>query len=226
MKKDSKYSAVIFDLDGLILDTEAIAHACWERAMAECGYVLEDEVYQKITGLTIADIKVVLRDIFGPEFAVEEIFERTYQYYDEHINKCGIAVKRGVAEMLCFLDKAELPKVVATSSAREFAIRKLRVCNLAERFDFVVGGDQVKNGKPAPDIFLEAADKLGVAAERCLVFEDSDNGVRAAHSAGMATIMIPDLKQPSKEIVGMVYRIFPSLYEAIPFLESVIGTRP
>lgn len=225
MKKDKMYSAVIFDLDGLILDTETIAHASWKRAMADYDYVLEDEDYQKFIGLTVPDIKVVLRNVFGADFPLPEIFELTYQYYDEHINERGIPVKPGVSEMLVFLDKVKLPRAVATSSDTNFAMRKLTISNLVGRFDALVCGDDVKNGKPAPDIFLEAANKLGVSAKECLVFEDSDNGVRAAHSAGMATIIIPDLKQPSQQIAEMAHRVFPSFYEVIPFLESIINTQ-
>jgi len=225
MKEDKAYSAAIFDLDGLILDTEAIARTSWKRAMADYDYVLEDDVYQKFVGLTVPDIKIVLRNIFGSDFPLTEIFELTYQYYDEHIDERGIPVKPGVFEMLVFLDKLKLPTAVATSSARDFAIRKLRVCNLVGKFNVVIGGDQVRNGKPEPDIFLAAAEKLRVLPEKCFAFEDSDNGIKSAHRAGMAAIMIPDLKQPSQEIAQLAHRVFPSLYEAIPFLESVINTQ-
>jgi len=88
----------------------------------------------------------------------------------------------------------------------------------------VVCGDEVQNGKPAPDIFLAAAKKLEVEPQDCLVFEDSDNGVKAAHKAGMTIILIPDLKQPSKEIAQMAYKVYSSLLEAKPFVETIIGT--
>lgn len=216
------YSAVIFDLDGLVLNTEALARDCWRQAISEMGLVIDDREYQRVVGLTIPDIKVVLRDIFGADFPSEDAMRVAYDYYDKRINNGDVAAKEGVYEMLDFLDGVKLPKAVATSSDEAFARRKLGVCDLVERFDVIVGGDNVENGKPAPDIFLAAAKKLKVAPKNCLVFEDSENGVRAGHSAGMAVIMIPDLKQPAKDVEPLAHRVFPSLLEAIPFLQSVI----
>jgi len=223
MKSSRKCSAVIFDLDGLILDTESIARIAWKQAAADFGFVLEDDLYQKLIGLVTPDIAKVLRDAFGPMFRSEEAIQRAYGHFDKYIEKNGIKIKPGFFEMMELLDKAGVPSAVATSSSRAFAGRKFAASGLVDRFGIVVCGDEVKNGKPAPDIFLAAAEKLKVAPQRCLVFEDSDNGVKAAHKAGMTIILIPDLKQPSKKIMQMACEVYPSLVEAKPFVEKIIG---
>jgi HAD superfamily hydrolase (TIGR01509 family) len=225
MERDRMYSAVIFDLDGLIVDTETIARAAWKRAAADFGFLLEDDVYQTLIGLTTPDIEVVLGRVFGDGFPAKQAISRAYQYFNEHMDRHGIAVKPGVAELLVLLDTVTFPRALATSSSKEFATRKLIASKLVGKFATIICGDEVKNGKPAPDIFLAAAKLLQVAPEHCLVLEDSDNGVRAAHKAGMTTIIIPDLKQPAKDVVRLAHKVFPSLHQAIPFLQTVIKQR-
>ena len=143
----------------------------------------------------------------------------------EHFDKFGVTFKPGLHELLDFLEAAGLPKAVATSSCRESAMRKLTAGRLVDRFQAIVTGDDVQNGKPAPDIFLAVAEKLSVSPERCLVFEDSENGVLAAHNAGMPAIMIPDAKQPTKEVAALAYKNFPSLADAIPFLQKLFNKK-
>jgi beta-phosphoglucomutase family hydrolase len=217
------YSAVIFDLDGLILDTEIISRTAWECALADFGFELTDQLYQNIIGLNDTDIEKIFRSAFGEDFPLYKVTQLRSKYLLEYLTKHPIAVKPGFLEVLALLDKARIPRAVATSSSTALAIQKLTDSNLIDRFDAVVCGDQIRNGKPAPDIFLTAAKKLHVPPERCLVFEDSENGIRAAHTAGMASIMIPDLIQPSKQSALMAHRVFPSMHEAIPFLQEVIN---
>jgi HAD superfamily hydrolase (TIGR01509 family) len=222
MKEHRRYLAAIFDLDGLVLDTEIISRSAWRRAVADFGFVLDDQVYQKLIGLTIADAVKVFEDAFGADFPFNQANERRLQYIEEHIAEHGIAVKPGVVELLDFLDKIAMPKAIATSSSRAFAVRKLSLSGLIGRFDAVVCADGIQNGKPAPDIFLAAAKEMNIAPEKCLAFEDSENGVRAAHAAGMTVIMVPDLKQPSSEVKMLAHRVISSLHEAIPVFRGFI----
>ncbi len=223
MKRNSNFKAAIFDLDGLILDTETISYAGWKRAMADFGYLLDDNTYHKIIGLNIPDMQQVFYEAFGTDFPLEKICQNRLNYIYDHIDSHGIKIKPGLYEILDFLDKAELIKAVATSSSTESAKRKLTATALLDRFDYLVCGDQVKKSKPSPDIFLDAAAHLKVRPRDCLVFEDSENGVRAAHAAGMTVIMVPDVKQPTPQVADLACKIFTSLKEALPFVKNLLS---
>ncbi len=224
MKRNSNFKAAIFDLDGLILDTETVSFLGWKRAMADFGYCLDDATYHKIIGLNIPDMQQVFYDAFGTDFPLEKVCQNRLSYIYEHFDSHGIKIKPGLCEILDFLDKAELLKAVATSSSTESAKRKLTVTALLDRFDYLVCGDQVRKGKPAPDIFLDAAEHLKVRPQDCIVFEDSENGVRAAHAAGMTVIMVPDVKQPTPKVADLACKIFTSLKEALPFVQNLLSS--
>ena len=217
------YSAVIFDLDGVMLDTEPISRAGWQLAVSKFGLELSDEVFLKMVGLGIGDIGNVFKEAFGDEFDYEQARKMRLEYMKEHIDKNGIGIKPGVFEVLDFLDEQKVPRAIATSTTRKFAERKLALTKLGDRFDTIVYGDQIENGKPSPDIFLAAAKQLNVPAEKCLVIEDSENGIKAAHAAGMTVVMIPDLKQPTEQLRQMVVDVFASLHEVIEFLRGRIN---
>jgi beta-phosphoglucomutase-like phosphatase (HAD superfamily) len=233
-----KISAVIFDMDGLMLDTEGMARKAWVRSLAELGYDFPDHIYRNIIGITVSDAEGYLRDEFGKDFPFEEALRRKQQYVRETIQEQGILLKPGLWELLDALDgndrrqqakpakdgpKAEdkplanhcWPKAVASSSSGETVRRNLKAAGLElERFDAIVGGEEVRKGKPSPDIFLLACRKLGVEASECLVLEDSNPGIKAAHAAGMIPLMVPDLIPPDEEAKAIVYRILPDLHEA------------
>jgi HAD superfamily hydrolase (TIGR01509 family) len=223
MKMNSDFKAVIFDLDGLVLDTETISFLGWKKAMADFGYCLNDSTYHKIIGLNIPDMQQVFYDAFGADFPLEKICRNRLSYIYDHIDSHGIKIKPGLCEILDFLDKAEILKAVATSSSAESAKRKLTVTALLDRFDYLVCGDQIQNGKPAPDIFLDAAEHLKVQPQDCLVFEDSENGVRAANAAGMTVIMVPDVKRPAPEVAALACKVFTSLKESLPFVRDLLS---
>ena len=131
----------------------------------------------------------------------------------------GIPAKPGLWNFLKVIEKRRLPAAVATSSDAGQVRMSLQAAGLNQRFSCIVTGDQVPKGKPAPDIFLEAARRLGSLPRHCLVLEDSEAGVLAATAAGMPVLLIPDLKQPSPSTAALAYRVFPSLKEATDFVE-------
>jgi len=216
--------AVLFDMDGLMLDTERMARIAWTRAIAEKGFSLTDSAYLQLVGRTVADARSILGEIFGSELPFQQVFEMRQAYYDEDIEKNGIPVKPGLMELLDFLEMNRVPKAVATSTPCWFAPRKLAVVGIERRFETIVCGDMVMNGKPAPDLFLEAANQMGFAPRSCVVLEDSEAGILAAHNAGMLPIMIPDLKQPTPEICALAYRVLPTLHEVPPLIEAFLQT--
>lgn len=211
-------TAVIFDMDGLMLDTERMAQLAWQQAGAEFGFTLPDELYLQAVGRTATVTELLFREGFGPDFPFEAIYARKQHYLYSAIDQEGIPTKSGLFELLDLIDQAGLAKAVATSTARVLATRKLTAAGLLHRFTTIVCGDEVPNGKPAPDIFLAAAEKLGVAPAQCVVLEDSSAGIKAAHAAGMRAIMVPDLIQPSADIMPLTYRIVESLHHVVDLL--------
>lgn len=210
--------AVIFDMDGLTLDTEPISREAWQRAAADFGYTISDDLFMQVIGTTVVDTGVVFRRELGDDFPLEKIHEREKRYAAEYVRENGVPMKPGAAQLLGLLDDRNMPRALATSTNRETALLRLEAAGIIDRFDAIVCGDDIVNGKPAPDIFLFAAGRLDVRPARCLVLEDSDAGVKAAHAAGMTPIMVPDLKAPAEESKALAYRIVSSLNDVVTLL--------
>ena len=223
MQSISECKAIIFDMDGLLIDTERLALKAWQLAGADFGFPISDEIFISMVGRNRRDRDCTLVEIFGSDFPVNAVGKRYRTYVDGWIHEGKLAVKSGVLELLDFLDKISMPKAVATSTEYERAIYKLSLTNLLDHFPIVIAGDQIEKGKPAPDIFLAAAAQLGVLPEGCLVLEDSDAGIHAAYEAGMTLVMIPDMKPPSKESLAFAHRIFGELGEFHDYFRESLG---
>ncbi len=217
-----RHSAVILDMDGLMLDSERMARDAWRRALADWGLALPDSLYFQLIGREAADTKAILARAFGPSLPVDDAYARKQQYLDEAIMRDGIPTKPGLHALLDALDVRGIRKAVASSTHRRFVAQKLQLTGLSGRFDAIACGDEVPLGKPAPDVFLLAAKRLGVPAHECVVLEDSEAGIRAARAAGMTAILIPDLKPPSAEALTLAHRVFPSLTEVRDYLLALL----
>lgn len=214
--------AILFDIDGLMLDSERMARVAWTHALADFGYHLTASDYLGMIGRTIDDAQQILDGYFGPNVPFQQIFDRRQVYYEADIETNGLPVKPGLLELLDFLEAHHIPKAVASSTPSWFARRKLEKTGLLPHFSTLVCGDMVPRGKPFPDLFLEAAWRIDVAPRLCVVLEDSDAGIRAACRGGMLPVMIPDLKPPSSELAAIAYCILPSLSDVIPLIEGFI----
>ena len=212
--------AVLFDLDGLLLDTERLARRAWQSALADWGYSLPDALFLSVIGRTARSTAEVFRQSFGPDLPLDLVIRRKDEVLDA-LYAQPIPVQPGVLEVLACLDEWDIPRAVASSTVRARVLFKLARTGLLDRFPVVVGGDEVPHGKPAPDVFLAAAQRLDVAAAACLVLEDSDAGVAAAEAAGMRVIMVPDIKPPAPESRARAYRVVASLHEALPLLAAL-----
>ena len=217
-------SAVIFDMDGLMFDTERLARDAWRRAMAEHGYALDDEVYLTAVGRTVDGACGVFVDAFGPGLPIADI-EAAKARYLRDLLEPGPPLKPGLLTLLDGLEALRLPLAVASATARAEIERRLAGVGLLRRFGAVVGGDEVAHGKPAPDLFLLAADRLGARPGGCLVFEDSEAGVHAAVAAGMAVVVVPDLVEPSSSVRALAEAVLPSLAEALKVVGAQGGAR-
>jgi len=204
--------AVVFDMDGLLIDSEGLVREGMMRAAANVGVELPVSLCASMIGLPFPECKVMLADHFGAGFPMERFLAEERREVEALFVE-GVALKDGVVELLAHLDELALPRAVATSSGRPAVEANLGRHGLLGSFQAIVTREDVPRHKPYPDPFLMAAARLGVAPEACLALEDSHNGVRAAHAAGMMTIMVPDLLDPTDEMHEKCVSIESSLHE-------------
>jgi beta-phosphoglucomutase-like phosphatase (HAD superfamily) len=207
--------AVIFDMDGLMLDTERLDLQHFKRAAMEFGYAEVEDAYLQTIGRNGFDTRKLFHEILGDAFPFDAIRQRWRRYSEDHVARFGVPCKPGLQELLAVMQPLRLPKAVATSTRRRTALMLLDKANLLQHFDVVVAGDEVANGKPNPEIFLRTAERLNIRPDGCVVFEDSPAGIQAAHAAGMTPILVPDLIAPSPDILEITYCVFGSLEEAL-----------
>lgn len=211
---------MIFDMDGLLFDTERIAFQALKKAMKNAGYNLTLDIYRKIIGAGNQEDEKILKSVYGEKFSFN-LIEGDYLYESEKILKNdGLKLMKGVPELLDILDEQKIKKCVASSSSLETIDRYLTMTNLKARFDFYMSGDEVTRGKPHPDIFLEACKRANVTPELAMVLEDSPNGLRAAYQAGINCIVVPDLVEPDEEMYIKTYRVVDSLVEVCDLLTA------
>lgn len=216
----NKIDLVIFDMDGLIFDTERVSQISFTKAVKECGYELDEVTFKKTIAANIQKVRQIYLERFGEGFPFEEVLERKFAYADEYIQQNGVPIKPGLYELLDFLCARKVKKAVATSSNRAVAMNLLRMANIADRFDAILCGDEIKHSKPHPDIFLRVADKLQCQPDRCLVLEDAAMGILAAHRAGMKSIMIPDLVSPDAKTLKITCKVLPSLEDVKKYVAA------
>ena len=206
-----KFEVIIFDMDGLMLDTERLAPQAWHDAKEALGVDFDMSLLDAMVGRNYQDCRALILERHGASFPTDRLMDAWHVAYDAIVARDGIAIKHGLFDLLDWLEQAHIPKAVATSTRRSRAMAKLQSAGLASRFAALVGGDEIARGKPAPDIFLRAAEHLGAQPASCVVLEDSAPGIRAALAAGMTPIMVPDQHQPAPDILASGTLVLPSL---------------
>ncbi|MCY9876387.1 HAD family phosphatase [Vibrio natriegens] len=212
------YHAAIFDMDGLLLDTERVCMRVFQEACEVQQLPFYTEVYLSIIGRNAAGIEAIFRKAYGND--LDRLHQEWRTRYNAVVKHQAIPVKEGVIELLEWLKEQSLPIAVATSTAKDVAKIKLELAGLSKYIDNLTTGCEVSNGKPDPEIYLLAANRLNVEPTKCLAFEDSNNGVRAAVAANMSTYQIPDLVEPCDEVRQFGHSIVPSLHDVLKELKQ------
>jgi HAD superfamily hydrolase (TIGR01509 family) len=215
--------AVIFDMDGTLHDTERVYHQSLKQAASDVGFPVSDAFCHSLIGIPGKECDLLLREHVGPGFPFD-MFYRRYAEHCERLLEGNIPLKPGVIALLEYLQEQRLPTAIATSASRQNALRQLGRSGLHARLPVVVTRDDVERGKPFPDLFLQAASRIGVVPERCLAVEDSLNGIRAAHAAGMMPVMVPDLLLPTEDIRAMCVMVASDLAAVQVFVAERAGT--
>ena len=206
-------------MDGLMFDTERLVYENWQQMMDSLGYPYDLEFFKLTIGKRKKEVEQIYLSRFGKDFPYWELADRCKSIYVERISREGIPVKKGLYEILSFLKDKNVKIALATSTSRQTTELNLRSAKVFEYFDALVCADEVKNGKPHPEVFLTAAKKLGLNPEECAAFEDSINGIKSAFAAKMITVMVPDFLQPDDEIIPMINYLFGDLSQAVEMKE-------
>ena len=209
----------IFDMDGTLFDTEKLYRQAWLDIAVEFGEEKDYGLPTAISGTNLGEESLRIIRSFYPNIDAEAYLARVLEEV-RRVSETNLELMAGVEEILEFFKATGVRMAVASSSPVEFIEKNMARANLRGYFDFLIGGDKVTNGKPAPDIFLLAAEGLNLPASDCYIFEDSLNGVRAAHASGGVAIMIPDQVQPTDEIKALCAAIFPNLNEAMTAIKE------
>ena len=217
-------AAVIFDLDGVLIDTETVSKRAWHQAAQEHGFTFTEDLYLKIIGRSMISAREEITREYGGRIDLDGFFEHATYLYVEEMKRDGIQLMNGTLEVLDYLEQTRLRVAIATSTTRIQADRKLGISGLDGRIPTVVTSDEIKRGKPAPDLFLLAAERLGTRAEDCMVIEDAEPGIIGAHAAGMLPVMVPSTVGPSEAGRKLCHAVLDTLHEAIDIIRELTNS--
>ena len=214
------YQAAIFDMDGLLLDTERVCMQAFEKACQKLSLPFVQSAYVKIIGCNAKGIEIAIMDYYAQFIDYPTLRKTWMDGYWPIVENQAIPVKEGVIELLDWLKEKQIPIAVATSTHKELAATKLKLAGLDTYFEHISSGCEVTHGKPHPEIFLLAAQRLNVPPQQCLAFEDSNNGVLAAVAAKMQVYQVPDLVSPDQNIIALGHQVKASLHDVLSDLKA------
>ena len=217
----SRIQLCIFDMDGLLIDSETVWYKNASACSRKYGYAVPDELILDTMGLNDIETQRRFMVALGEDFPYEEFISRTVKLRKEYLDAHPLEKKKGLDELFAYLDRNGIRKAVATSTKKDHAIVSLRSTGLAECFDHITYGDDLKESKPRPEIYLKAAAAFDIPKENILAFEDSNNGILSACSAGLKVVHIPDLASVEEENRQKCFAILNDLSEAIELIEKI-----
>jgi HAD superfamily hydrolase (TIGR01509 family) len=209
------FKAAVFDMDGLLIDSERAISAAWLAGARELGFALEMADFVRVIGTAAQQSTAMLIEIMGSEEAMRATAARAHSLLPQSGGSPVFPLKTGALALLEALHAAGIPCAVASSSSVDEIRHRLGHVDVLKYFRAIAGGNEVAHGKPDPALYLLAAARLGVAPEDCIAFEDSENGARAAQAAGVRVVIVPDLKHPPQDVAARAHGVIGSLAEAI-----------
>ena len=217
---NEKVQAVIFDMDGVIFDSERLVIECWQVIAEKHNISDIVEICMRVQGNNREETGKRFREKYGRDFPYEVYKKEVTALFRDRYGEGRLPLKPGVVKILEELKRNNIPLALASSTRSDIVKLEMEEANLLPYFDAVLGGDMVPRSKPEPDIFLAAAAALQAEPKCCYVLEDSHNGIRAAYRAGMHPVMVPDMQQPTEEIRGIAEAVVKNLLAALEYLQA------
>lgn len=221
MDDGSMIEAIVFDMDGLLFDSERIVQRSWEEAGNQLGLEHMGETIYHTLGMNLAGRNHYFRNTIAKDFPCEEFAKQARIWFYKIVNEEGLPMKNGARKLLEYGKVNGYRMAIATSSRKEYALKNLKAAKIYDFFDAGVFGDMVQHAKPDPEIYLKACDSIGAYPANCIALEDAPAGIRAAYAAGMKPIMIPDLVAPTPEIEALLYETCDTLLGVIGIMEKL-----
>lgn len=211
--------AIVFDMDGVLFDTEMVCLEGWKVVAEKNNLPDMENVFTKCIGLNNTDCQAVLQDAYGADFDYGEFRKQASAEFWGYIETKGLPEKTGVHELLGWLRGSDYKVALASSTRRSSVLNCLENAGILDYFEVIISGDMVEHSKPEPDIYLLACERLGVEPGEAYAIEDSFNGIRSAHAAGMNPIMVPDMLAPDAEMQEKSVAILKDLLEVLEYLK-------
>ena len=213
--------AIIFDMDGLMIDSERVTFECYQEILKGMNLTMDEEFYKTLLGKPLKGIYQRFYDVYGNDFPIEDVIKDVHALMAKRFETEGVPIKTGLKSLLEYLKENNYKTIVATSSNRDRVDTILSQAQITDYFDDSICGDEVTKGKPNPEVFLKSCQKLGVNVDEAIVLEDSEAGIQASYDAGIKVICIPDMKYPEKQYEEKTFKILKDLTEVTAYLKSL-----
>lgn len=211
----------VFDMDGLMFDTERLVYESWQTMMTKSGYEYNLDIFKNTIGLRIDEARKYYSSVYGEDFDYPPLRQKCRELFMKRIESEGVPIKKGLVQLLEYLRENNVKTAVATSTSAQTANQIIKLAGVYDFFDDIICGTDVKYGKPHPEIFLTAAKRLELSPCDCVAFEDSINGIKSAYAAKMKTVMVPDYLQPTEDVLPMISFLCSDLSEAVNYISGL-----
>ncbi len=218
MNRNILYKAVVFDMDGVIFDSERAVMQCWKEVASRHNIPNIEKAILACTGTTMVRTREIMLNLYGADFPYDEYARESSVIFHSRYDGGRLPMKQGVKELLTFLKERGKKIALASSTRQQVVTDELCDAGIIEYFDRIICGDMVSRSKPAPDIFLKACEELNISPSDSYAIEDSYNGIRAAHAGGLHPIMVPDLLPADEEMQSLAEIVLPSLTSVMEYL--------